>query len=1764
VHDIQLTGESSDIAYVIYTSGSTGDPKGVTVSHKNLVRLILNDEFPFSFSDADRWILFHSISFDVSVWEIFACLFSGGCLYVADPEIINSPVNLLQFIMTSRITILNQVPSVFYMLLDEVRNANPPPMHELRYILFAGESLNTTFLRWWKATYPSCRLINLYGITETTIHVTYKEILESDIESGQNNIGLPMPTQSIYIVDDLCRPLPIGVVGEIAVGGYGVSLGYINKKQLTSSRFRSNPFVGDGRLYLSGDLARRLQDGQLIYCGRKDHQVKIRGFRIECGEIESALRDSGATEAIVTARNTTNQDSLLVAYVTGVEESGIEIVKNQLAQRLPAYMIPATFVFLDAFPLSANGKIDRKKLPSPTFIRPAIISPASDTEMRLENLWKESLGLTKVGVNDNFFELGGHSLKAVSILARASKEFDVKITLKDIFNHPTLGALASLIEMSSKGGHQSIPNAPRRDYYPLSHSQMRLWLTHYKRVGDYSYNVPEKFYFNGALDISVLQRAFDLLIDRHEILRTRFVAIEGVPSQLITERQADLFQVIFKDITSSPSIEKAEGASYDDEATRVFDLSILPLITLSVLKLDFDRYSIILNLHHIVTDERSMQIIEEELAFFYYHLLAEPDFIPVPLRVQYKDYVAWSNSQLSDEKLQKTRSFWLKKFSAEIPVLDLPCDRSKTALVSIVGSRIAIELPPHINAGIRALSHSSGNSVFITLVAIVNLLLHKYSGQKDIVVGTPSVGRDHIDLENQIGFFVNTLALRNHISTEDTFGRFLRKVRDEVLESFYHQSFPFDMLIAELNIKRDNSTHPLFDVMVTYYNQEGNGDLVTNDKPDNLFSQRYVTQNVPATKFDITFGFIDHQDSLEFAIEYRTDLFNEGTIKGMSRHFEALCEVVIEQPEVSISSIEITTASERSDILRFNPEIHPYNSKTIHELFEETTLRKPANVSVIFNEQSFTYQQINERSNQIAHELRDRFDIATGDIVSIMVSRSTDMIAAIIGVLKSGGAYLPIERSTPESNIRYILEDSHSRVLVVSDTSSLFPLEIPILDLKDERLVTSKRTNPQIVNRPDDVCYVIYTSGSTGKPKGVMIEHRSLTNLVFHQASAFPLTEQDRVLLKTSYSFDASVDDIFRCIIPAATLVVMNQDEEKDALAIADYIQKYKISSIYFVPSHFRIALDVFVNININLSSLKYVFNGGESITADLIHSLMELAPQVKYVNLYGPTEATVDATIHTITREDGMASNISIGKPISNVGVYILDQYGKLCPTGVKGQICISGVGVGRGYVNNEELTVTKFIQNPYTGDRMFTSGDIGKWLPDGTILFYGRSDNQVKIRGHRVEPEQVEYAVLQFPEVVHAAVVVKKREGANDLICMVHLKRHDGNLSYLRKALLKELPSYMVPSEFLHLESFPFLSNGKVDRDALNRILVPDRSEFVSSNLPNNDMEGALLSIWSSVLNKNNIGVSDDFFELGGDSFKVMRVAALVKKQLDRDISLDILFRFPTISRLALELEYNLSDKTLFFPFTKSTQPSNGSIFFIPPIISSVTMYQPLAKKLAELSYDCYALQYKASTLIPYYMMKLIKHDAGLSSPPFAFDGQTERSVKDMAKTLFNDVVSTGITKDIILFGYSFGGLVAYELARMLEKRGITSLRIVVLDNTVSNNEKVTDQPSLHEFFATELKKIGVTPDAQAFKMLDFLYTNYLDKISSHVVKGSVEAPMLAIEAVNRNRETKMIQWGKHSSHFDGVEYIGSEHMELLEHCDELMLSLTSWLGH
>ncbi|NIM16726.1 MAG: amino acid adenylation domain-containing protein [Candidatus Aminicenantes bacterium] len=1501
---------SVDMAYVMYTSGSTGTPKGVMIEHRNIVNQIHGLKEMFFTGVRLNHILLAPFTFDPSVQHVFSPLTYGGKLYLASREIKMDAEKLLAFIVEKGIDIIDAVPSQMY-LLEEF--AGKYGKIKLKYIILAGEVFPYDLYLRLEQTFSVEKIINIYGPTEAAINSTYYEC------GKENNrsiipIGKPLRNYKIRILDDQLNLLPIGVTGQIFIAGEGISRGYSNCPELTKEKFIENPFVPGERMYGTGDLARWLPDKNIEFVGRGDQQVKIRGMRVEIGEIENRLlKQEGIKEAVVIHREDREGHKYLCAYYISEKEiEGLEL-KRILSSYLPAHMVPSYFVRLDKIPLTANDKLDRKALPVPQLESASqYMAPRDEVEEALAGIWSQLLNLEKekIGIDADFFEIGGHSLKATILESRIHKTFNTKIPLRKIFETPTIRELAIYIKGGEEDKYTAVESAEHKEYYPVSPAQKRLYILQQMEVESTGYNMPHIIRIESEVDKDRLKQAFSKLIKRHESLRTSFEMIKGQPVQRVHAHEEVVFELGYHSSSSS-------GSQVQDIIrcfVRPFDLPQAPLLRAAIVDDHQQQSSFILmvDMHHIVADGISNQILVKDfLAFYRGEELSK-------LRLQYKDYSEWRNKLSGSRQIKKQEAYWLNRFAGEVPVLNLPIDYPRPVVQRFEGRTTGFEIDAADTERLRDFSGKIDATLFMVLLAAFNVLLMKLSGQEDIVVGTPIAGRRHADLEQAIGMFLNTLPLRSDIGGDLTFATFVEKVREDTLDAFENQEFQFEDLVEKVAARRDTSRNPLFDVMFLMQNRDEDRQTPTAKK--GIEKSTFVDYEAGVAKFDITISAMEAKNTLAFSVNYCRKLFKDDTIRRFVLYFKQIISKISQNPGEKIAGIEIIGEKEKTQLLYdFNDTQARYpKDKTIQELFTKQVKQNPDHAAVIGKAQRakglqarayrrcvLTYKELNKRAGQLARELRKK-GVKPGTIVGLAVYRSLEMITGILGILKAGGAYLPIDPETPVERINYIVQDSGTKVLVTRE--ELFSMLEQIhyqgekVDVCDRRFDMPGNTNLNLetdtceCNSAHDPAYVIYTSGSTGRPKGVVVEHWNTVNFVKGITAKIDFAVGKTILALTTISFDIFFLETLLPLMRGLQVVVADEIEQKDPAALVDAIINHKVNMLQVTPSRLVLIINSKVNLE-SLGHLEELMVGGEAFPDPLLDYLQkEFAGKIKIYNLYGPTETTIWSTVKDVTRLD----KINIGSPISNTRVFILDRCNRLQPVGLVGELCIEGDGLARGYLNRPWLTAEKFTANFFIGGKwMYRTGDLARWLSNGDIECLGRTDHQLKIRGFRVEPGEIENRLLRHPEIEEAIVIDREKQGGQKYLCAYYISKSELDAPGLQLYLSGQLPDYMIPSYFVRLEKVPLNPAGKIDRKKL------PAPEFRGSEddyvVPESDKEKIIANIWKQVLGIDKVGILDNFFQIGGNSLEIIQVNSQLQEVFNVDIPVVTMFRYPTIDALA-----------------------------------------------------------------------------------------------------------------------------------------------------------------------------------------------------------------------------------------------------------------------
>ncbi|MGO4966553.1 lichenysin non-ribosomal peptide synthetase LicA [Bacillus paralicheniformis] len=1464
--DLRLPISPEAMANLTYTSGTTGTPKGNMVSHRNILRTVKNTNY-LDVMTSDIVLSISNYVFDAFMFDVFGSLLNGAKLVIAPKDTILDMSRLAHVLEKEKVTVLMITTALFNLLTD----MRPDSLKGLRRVLFGGERASVDHVRRALNTVGKGRLLHMYGPSESTVFTTYYPVNEVPDDAQAIPIGKPVSNTEVLILDSFGNVQPAGVAGELCVGGDGLVRGYFNRPELTAEKFTEHPFKTGEKIYRTGDMARWLADGCLEFIGRIDHQVKIRGQRIELGEIEHhLLTHEMVQEAAVLAVDTGKRDQMICAYFTADQELSSEELRRYAAEGLPGYMIPSVFMQLQELPLTGNGKVDRRALPEPDVTQAAqkeYTAPRSRTEAQLADLWQEVLNVPKIGVHDNFFELGGHSLIGMTLIARIQQEMNVDLQLKDLFQAPTIETLAQAAEKTEKKSAVYIEAVPDRDTYPVSSAQKRLYVLQQIEGAEKSYHMPAVLQLEGKLDLKRLESAAQMLIKRHEAFRTTFEIKDGEPVQRIWEAAELTIDVIDADEQEAEKLIK--------EFIRPFDLTKAPLFRMSIIRFTGEKHLLLVDMHHIISDGASVSVLIDEMTKLYAGEALEP------LRIQYKDFSVWQQHLLT-ERHKVQEEYWLKELAGELPVLTLPADYPRPSIQTFEGSRLSFALKPELVQQLRKLAKETDSTLYMVLAASYSALLSKLSGQSEVIVGSPAAGRPHTDLNRIIGMFVNTLAIRTRPEGDKPFSAFLEEVKETTLGAFEHQDYPFEELIEKLNIQRDMSRNPLFDAVFSMRNAD-----LKDLSMEGITLKPYDFAHQTA-KFDLTLTAAEEDGLLVFEMEYNTALFKHESIERWRGYWVNLLEAVAENPDARLSELSLLDEAEKRRIVQNWNEtrLAVPQDKTVHELFEAQVLRTPDRGAAVYNGVKWTYKELNARANRLARLLIEK-GARPEQRIGIMVKPSLEMAAGVLAILKAGAAYVPIDPSYPAERIGYVLKDSGAELLLTQTNLAApeeFSGETLLLDsMLSEEITKDDEVNPQAGTQSDNLAYLIYTSGTTGQPKGVMVEHRSLVNLCYWHNDAFKVTEQDKSAKYAGFGFDASVWEMFPYWIAGAELHIIDESIRMDITRLNQYFEENKIT-ITFLPTQL---CEQFMELD--NQSLRVLLTGGDKLKRIAKRSYT-------LVNNYGPTENTVVATSTAIDPDKGM---LSIGKPIANTRAYVLGQNNEVQPVGVAGELCIAGRGLARGYLNKPEETAKRFTEDPFVpGERMYRTGDAVKWLEDGRLEYIGRIDQQVKIRGFRIELSEIEVQLARLSEVQEAVVTDIEDACGNKALCGYVVANEQLDTESLARKLAQTLPDYMVPSFWVQLKELPVTANGKVDRRALPQ---PDvEAQTAEYKAPLTETEQLLADIWQEVLGIDRIGITDNFFALGGDSIKGIQMASRLQ-QHGWKLEMKDLFQHPTIGELS-----------------------------------------------------------------------------------------------------------------------------------------------------------------------------------------------------------------------------------------------------------------------
>ena len=1584
-------------AYIIYTSGTTGQPKGVVISHRAVIRLVRNTDY-LQVQPGQRVAQAANPAFDATTFEVWAPLLNGGTVVFLPKETVLHPDQLARFLREHRVHALFLTTALFNLIASQRADAFAP----LETLLFGGQAVTPHWVRVVLDAGPPRRLLHVYGPTETTTFATWYEVTHVPEGAATVPIGLPIAHTTCHVVDEAMQPVPPGVVGMLFIGGPGLARGYLNRPALTAERFLPDPFAGENhkdtkarrheeekseetrenplhprysrrmetpatgqRLYRTGDLVRRRRDGAIEFIARADRQLKLRGFRIEPGEIEHALRGHPAIkDALVRAVTLQGRDEpILTAYLITHEPVQAEVLREYLARRLPDYMLPAAYLFLDRFPLNPNGKVDERALPLPDEVafqtHTAFEPPQTELEQVIAGVWAELLGHSHVGRHDDFFALGGHSLLAARAVARLSQTLGLDITLRTLFEAPTPATLARKLAERIPAKSQFLPipplaRSPEHPNIPLSFAQQRLWFLQQLDPDSSFYNIGLALEVRGPLDRAALEQALNHIIARHESLRTIFRLEGHAPvAHILPELQVSI------PLYEAESLEEARALA-ELLARQPFRLSQPPLLRVHCYRIHENHHVLAFSFHHIIADGWSLGIMVRELAELYRATLTGEEAHLPALSIQYADFAAWQRQRLEEGRLEADLTYWREQLRGLPPATNLPTDYPRPSVQTFQGSHITFHLDAALTQRLRRLAQDHDATLFMVTLAAFQTLLHRYALQDDLAVGIASANRDHPQLEPLIGFFVNTLVARADFSDDPTFTSFLRRTRETVLQAFAHQEVPFDDVVEALQPPRDLARNPLVQTLFAFQN------AFDRLPPIHDLDWRYLDIEPGTVKFDLTLSLAEIGDGLMGVLGYATDLFRESTARRFIDHYRALLMAIVAEPNEAISRLPMYAPGELKQILAWahGPDQPLPAGETVVDWIQDQARARPDAIAVaapLEHIPPLTYAQLDARANQVAHALITR-GVQPGDIVGIRMSRSPEAMIALLGVLKAGAAYLPLDPSLPEERIRFMLEDSAARLVIrdqypvfssqpedqktrgqkpepqtsdfgprTSDSimhhASRFTSTDDWLLITDSSLSTYPDTPPEVSLHPANLAYVIYTSGTTGRPKGVAVPHRALANYILAARDAFQLSPNDRVLQFAPLAFDAAVEEIFTTLIAGAALIIRNDEIIGDATVFLDFCREQGLTILDLPTAFWHFLADAILAHGLELPpNLRLIIIGGERARPDLLRRwLLRYPDRPIILNTYGPTEATVVATMWRAQPDfarGNYPAQVPIGQPVPNARVYVLDRNLHPTPIGVPGELIIAGPGLAWGYLNRPALTAEKFvpdnlreaIKSPNAssdsgdrlleaGERMYRTGDLVRWLEDGRLEYLGRLDQQVKISGYRIEPEEVAAVLAEHPLVHEAAVLAEHHRDATSLIAFIIPNQIPPDPIELQDFLRLRLPGYMLPARIHIVDAFPRTPGGKVDAEALlQSCRIPVRDQIEPPRTP---LERALVAMWEDVLDTRPIGIHDDFFALGGDSLQAAIFVNRLQEKLDQPVFVAVIFDAPTIAELAALLE-------------------------------------------------------------------------------------------------------------------------------------------------------------------------------------------------------------------------------------------------------------------
>lgn len=1621
-------------AYCIYTSGTSGKPKGVVVSHGNLSNFIQAAISYYEISNKDRILQFASFAFDASVEEIWTTWCAGATLVIRDEEMISSASRFMQQCDEYRITVLDLPTAYFHHLAGsgEIELFKIP--HDLRLVILGGEALQPAMVtRWRKIPGGTPRLINTYGPTEATVVALWSDVnISQDLH--QVFIGTPVPGNQVYVVDKQIRLVPPGVTGELLIGGKGVVSGYLNNPELTERSFIRLPFAQERIFYRTGDLVRYHQSGSIEFLGRLDDQIKIRGFRVEPSEIESVIaRWPGVHDVIVAPYKSTGEDLVLCCWYRSEEDIDPEELRKWLIWQLPEYMVPSAWVRIDAVPMTPSGKVDKSRLPFPLnhrATRQNFQHPADEIQQDLILVWSSVLGSGPSEPDENFFLRGGHSLLAATLLSQVRQRFKVEILLRDFFSVPTFSGLEKLVRNNTSNKYlteQVIMPFQWEDRIPLSSSQHRIWFLEKLETLGAVFSIPLSFRLHGLLKPDVLNLALNRLIEARQMLRAYVLSdSEGNPELVFIQNPE--YKIEIADFSSLPPGRKiAEMTSWVQRNERLtFDPAIWPLFRVSLIQLAPDDWYLLLNFHHLIADSRSIGLFVEEFGTLYNRLLVDQAAVAKPESPCYTDYIFWQQQWLASEEASKQIGIWVEKLTGASSILHLPTDRPRPSKQSFEGDEVTIKLSAELVHQLKEIAAHRGASLNTILLTCFSLVLSRYTAQYDFVIGVPVAGRTAEGTERLFGTTINNLPVRINVDGKEDFGLWIEEVNRAMLDALSLQEIPFERIVKSMKLHPDMSITPLFQVMFNMLNAHNEELRLRGCNVD------FIEPSSHSAQYDLTLIVKEREQELWITFEYTRLLFDQITIRHLSRALLTVTELVAFNSNRKISQLGLLLPADEYHPLRRSASREVFPRIPLPELFLQTAEKYSTATAIVAGNVKLRYAEAASKMIEIANVLHS-VGCNSSRPVGVLVERNEWLPLALLAVQKAGSLYVPLDPVYPSERLSEIIRDAGIELLLVSKSTFRFVPNgnftiIHVDELKLE-LVPGIQDFPEV--KMSAPAYLIYTSGSTGKPKGVQISHASLSNLLWSIKNDPGMSCDDRLLAVTTVSFDIAALELFVPLISGAVLVIASEEEQQDAWLLGNLIEQNNITLMQATPVTWRMMLHAGWLGSSDLTLLC----GGEALPRELASQLIPRCR--KLYNMYGPTETTIWSSLERVDQVDEHSPFIRLGKPIANNFLYVTDEYLNPVPPGVPGELLIGGEGVAIGYLNRPELNREKFLPDPFDttpGARVYRTGDLVKLRNDGTFDFLGRNDNQIKLRGFRIEPGEIESLLTMHPAVRQAVVVIREDYGTvKRLVAYLEGENSQSvNVSF-KDFLSAYLPGYMIPSAFVWMDELPHTGNGKIDRKLLP---VPDTMEVDTSQqdiAPQNSTEEAMLEIWKEILKLEHISVTDDFFDLGGDSLMAVGLMARVELRFNFRLPLATLFHYSTLRELSSKVSL------------KESVVSWRSLVVIRPMGHKPPVFLIHGAGLNVLLYNSLVLHFQAGQ--PIYALQA-----------WGLDGKEKplETIEEIASHYISEIRSVSQLGPFALAGFSLGGIIAFEMAKQMNEMGLKTFFVGMFDTVAYTSEE------------------------------------------------------------------------------------------------------------